>query len=563
MSGDWWKSETAYQIWPKSFMDASGDGIGDLKGITSKLDYLHDVGIGILWISPFYPSPLVDEGYDISDYYSIDPRFGTMADFEELLTEASKRDIHVITDIVVNHCSDQHEWFRKACEDPDGPYGRFFYIEDWDGEHLPCNLRSEFGGPVWEPLPGHPDKVYLHFFDKTQPDLNWENPDLRAEIYKMMNWWLDKGVSGFRMDAIINIKKVLPFHDYPADRDDGLASVSAMLKEQTGIDQFFREMKEQVFDQHDTFTVGEIFDARPEELAAFIGTDNGCFSSMFDFSGEVFGKSELGWYRSKAYLSAEEYKSCIFGAQRSVREIGRLSNIIENHDEPRGVSRYLPQDAWGCHSDDAKKALAGTYMLLRGVPFIYQGQELGTENVDIPSIEKVSDVWTLDQYRTAQEAGLSDEEALAAVAPFSRDNARVPMRWDGSENGGFTDGTPWTPLRSAPAFNVADEEENPDSVLNFYRQLIRLRSNEEYWDVLSNGEFLAYEENQKNLISYFRWNGVCTLLVMANFQAECQNVELPDENKAYEIIMTNGKPLHIFGNTVTLLGWQFAVLQER
>lgn len=562
MSGDWWKNEIAYQIWPKSFCDSNGDGIGDLKGIISKLDYLHDLGIGILWLSPFYPSPLADEGYDISDYYNIDPRFGTMEDFDTLLSEASKRGIHVIIDLVVNHCSDEHEWFKKACENPDGLYGKYFYIRDWDGVHPPNNLRSYFGGSVWEPLPGHPDKVYLHFFHKKQPDLNWENPELRDEIYRMMNWWLDKGVSGFRVDAIINIKKVLPFHDYPADRDDGLASISAMLEEQTGIDVFFREMKQEVFDRHDIFTVGEIFNTNADKLPTLIGTDRGSFSSMFDFSGEIFGKSEKGWYDSKKYLTPDEYKECIFNSQRSVREIGFLSNIIENHDEPRGVSHYLPQNEWAADSDEAKKALAGTYFLLRGIPFIYQGQELGIENIHLTSIDDVDDVETLDQYKVAKDAGLSDEDALETVNAFSRDNARAPMRWDSSFNGGFTDGTPWTKLMYIPAQNAKDEEENPDSVLNFYKKLIRLRSNQEYWDVLTNGEFLAYEEQHHNLISYYRWNGISTLLIMANFQPECQNVSLPNENKHYEVILTNGKPLHIYGSTVTMLGWQFAVLKE-
>ena len=563
MTNDWWKNETAYQIWPKSFMDSNGDGIGDIRGITSKLDYLKDLGIGILWISPFYPSPLADEGYDISDYYGIDPRFGTMEDFDELISEASKRSIHIVIDMVLNHCSDEHPWFRKACEDPDGPYGKYFYIMDREGDRLPSNLRSYFGGPVWEPLPGHPDKVYLHLFHKKQPDLNWENPELRAEIYKMMNWWLDKGVSGFRMDAIINIKKVLPFHDYPADRDDGLASVQQMLTEQTGILDFFREMKREVFDKHDTFTVSELFNYKPEDLPALIGTDGGCFSSIFDFSTELCGKSPDGWYHAKPFLTADEYRESVFNSQKAIGEKGFFSNIIENHDEPRGVSHYIRQDLWGARSKAAKKALAGTYFLLRGIPFIYQGQETGMENISIPSIAQVDDVETLNEYRTALAAGLSEDEALQAVAPFSRDNVRVPMRWTEAPDCGFTTGTPWTPLYASPENNVEDELQDPDSVLNFYKKLIRLRGNEEYWDVLTNGEFLAYNEGQSNIISYFRWNGICTLLIMANFQPECQNIELPDEGKHYEVILTNGAPLHIYGNTATLLGWQFAVVQVR
>lgn len=232
MKKKWWHDKTAYQIYPKSFMDSNGDGIGDLRGVINKLDYLKELGVDIVWLSPIYRSPLADQGYDISDYYDIDPRFGTMDDMDELISEAKKRDMYIVMDLVVNHCSDEHEWFKKACEDPDGPYGKFFYIKDYkEGDKLPCNWRSYFGGPCWDKLPGHDDKIYLHVFHKKQPDLNWENPELRKEVYKMINWWLDKGLGGFRIDAIINIKKKLPFSDYPVDREDGLSGIFNMLAE--------------------------------------------------------------------------------------------------------------------------------------------------------------------------------------------------------------------------------------------------------------------------------------------------------------------------------------------
>lgn len=559
----WWQAETAYQIWPKSFYDSDGDGIGDLRGIIQKLDYLSGLGIGILWISPVYCSPLADEGYDISDYYNIDPRFGTMEDFDELLAKARKRDIHIIMDLVVSHCSDEHEWFRKACDDPDGAYGKYFYIRDWDGEHLPTNWRSYFGGPVWEPLPGHPDKVYLHSFHKKQPDLNWENPALRQEIYKMMNWWLDKGISGFRLDAIINIKKAFPFRDYPPDRDDGLSSITNMLADQKGIGEFLTEMRDATFAKHDSFSVGEVFDFKSDELPAWIG-ENGYFSSMFDFSGEIAALSPKGWYASKPFLTPDEYKKCIFTSQKNCGDTGFLSNIIENHDEPRGVNRYLPQDVYSCGSDNAKKLLAGTYFLLRGIPFIYQGQELGMENITIDSEGQIDDVSTRDELKVAKDAGLSDEEALAAVAPFSRDNARTPVQWDDSENAGFTSGSPW--MRVNPNYkviNAAAEENNPDSVLSFYRKLIAIRKGETYWDVLTNGEFLPYLDDQHNLISYFRWNGIRTLLILGNFQPECMNVHLPEKYSKYIPVLTNWSSAHIYENTITLTGWQFVVLDVR
>ena len=291
MKKQWWHDKVAYQIYPKSFYDSNGDGIGDLPGIISKLDYLKDLGVDILWLSPIYKSPLADEGYDIADYYSIDPRFGTMEDMERLIAEAKKRDMYILMDLVVNHCSDEHEWFRKAVQDPDGKYGNFFYIEDREEGKLPCNWRSYFGGPVWEPLPGRPDKQYLHVFHKKQPDLNWENPEVRREVYKNINWWLDKGLGGFRIDAIINIKKKLPFCDYPADREDGLSCIDNMLAEAKGVGEFLGEMARETFRPHNAFTVGEVFNEKKEEIKDFIG-ENGYFSTMFDFAETVYGKSQ-------------------------------------------------------------------------------------------------------------------------------------------------------------------------------------------------------------------------------------------------------------------------------
>ena len=383
MEKKWWHNKVAYQIYPKSFYDTNGDGIGDINGVIEKLDYLRDLGIDIIWLSPIYCSPLADQGYDISDYYDIDPRFGTLSDLDRLIAEGKKRGIGIVMDLVVNHCSDEHEWFKKACEDPDGEYGKFFYIEDYkDGDPLPCNWRSYFGGSVWEKLPGHDDKIYLHVFHKKQPDLNWENPKLRKEVYKMINWWLDKGIAGFRIDAIINIKKKLPFSDYPVDGDDGLSSIDNMLKEATGVGEFLNELADETFRKHDAFTVGEVFNEKDDELPLFIGS-HGYFSTMFDFSAES----------TKEDISPENYKKAVFKAHERVDGIGFLSNIIENHDEPRGVSRFIPKEDL---DDTSKKMLAGIYFLLPGLPFIYQGQEIGMENLD-----KVNDINDLDDCANA------------------------------------------------------------------------------------------------------------------------------------------------------------------
>ena len=555
MKKQWWHDKVAYQIYPKSFYDSNGDGIGDLPGIISKLDYLKDLGVDIVWLSPIYKSPLADEGYDIADYYSIDPRFGTMEDMERLIEEAKKRDMYILMDLVVNHCSDEHEWFQKACQDPDGEYGNFFYIEDRKDGGTPCNWRSYFGGPVWEPLPGHPDKQYLHVFHKKQPDLNWENPRVREEVYKNINWWLDKGLGGFRIDAIINIKKKLPFRDYPVDRADGLSGIDHMLAEAEGIGEFLGEMAEKTFRPHNAFTVGEVFNEKPEEIADFIG-ENGYFSSMFDFAETVYGKSDRGWYDSRAYLNPEEYKSCIFSTQKKIGDTSMISNIIENHDEPRGVSHYIcPEDL----CDASKKLLAGVYFMLKGLPFIYQGQEIGMENMKFNSIEDVDDVSTLDEYQVALNAGLGEEEAFRRVAAFSRDNARTPMQWTDGKNAGFTGGTPW--LRVNPncsRINVKDQEKNAGSVLSFYKKLTALRKSEEYKETVVYGEFVPYLEQEKNLIGYFR-EGEKKLLVLANFQKAPREVELPGSVK--KVLLNNLEDLALNDNRIHLDSWQFVTLE--
>ncbi|MBD5524144.1 MAG: alpha-glucosidase [Lachnospiraceae bacterium] len=553
MMKKWWHDKVAYQIYPKSFYDSNGDGIGDIPGIISKLDYLKDLGVDIIWLSPCYQSPLADQGYDISDYYNIDPRFGTMADMEQLIAEAKRRNMYILMDLVVNHCSDEHEWFRKACEDPDGKYGNFFYLRDKKNGELPTNWRSYFGGPVWEDLPGT-DKQYLHVFHKKQPDLNWENPELREEVYKNINWWLDKGLGGFRIDAIINIKKALPFRNYAPDREDGLCSIHAMLQEAKGIGEFLGEMRDRTFKKYDAFAVGEVFNEKPEEIPDFIG-ENGYFSSMFDFNETIFGKSEKGWYDARP-VTPDDYKKCCFKSQAKVGDIGFLSNIIENHDEPRGVSHYIPE---GDCCEESKKMLAALNFMLRGLPFIYQGQELGMENVPFTSIEEVDDISSHDEYRVALDAGLSSEEALKAVSKFSRDNARTPMQWSDEANAGFTTGTPWLKVNpNYTSINVAEQMKNPESVWNFYKKLISLRKDSVYKETVVYGALEPVWEERHNLMAYYR-KGDRTLLVVGNYQREAQEIVLPS---GYQKMLLNN-----YGNVaedngrIRLYGYQVLVLE--
>lgn len=549
----WWQDKVAYQIYPKSFYDTNGDGIGDLPGIIEKLDYLKELGVDIVWLSPCYRSPLADQGYDISDYYDIDPRFGTMEDMDRLIAEAKKRDMYIVMDLVVNHCSDEHEWFKKACKDPDGKYGRFFYLRDKEDGKPPTNWRSYFGGSVWEDLPGT-NKQYLHVFHKKQPDLNWENPELREEVYKNINWWLDKGLGGFRIDAIINIKKALPMHDYEPDREDGLCSINKMLEEATGIGEFLGEMRDRTFKPHDAFSVGEVFNAKDEELPDFIG-NNGYFSSMFDFNETIFGGSEKGWYDCKE-ITPDDYKRCCFETQAKMGDFGFVSNIIENHDEPRGVSHYIPE---GDCCDTSKKMLAALNFMLRGLPFIYQGQELGMENIPFKSIDEVDDISTLDEYKVALDAGLTPEAALKAVARRSRDNARTPMQWTGEENAGFTAGTPWLRVNSNyTAINVEKETIDPNSVLNFYKKLIALRKDPEYKETVVYGALEPFMEDRHNLMAYYR-KGDKTLLVVGNYQWEEQEITLPSECK--KVLINNYPDMVLDGNSVKLHGYQVLVVE--
>ena len=549
----WWQDKVAYQIYPKSFYDKNGDGIGDLPGIIEKLDYLKELGVDIVWLSPCYRSPLADQGYDISDYYDIDPRFGTMEDMDRLIAEAKKRDMYIVMDLVVNHCSDEHEWFKKACKDPDGKYGRFFYLRDKEDGKLPTNWRSYFGGSVWEDLPGT-NKQYLHVFHKKQPDLNWENPELREEVYKNINWWLDKGLGGFRIDAIINIKKALPMHDYEPDREDGLCSINKMLEEATGIGEFLGEMRDRTFKPHDAFSVGEVFNAKDEELPDFIG-NNGYFSSMFDFNETIFGGSEKGWYDCKE-ITPDDYKRCCFETQAKMGDFGFVSNIIENHDEPRGVSHYIPE---GDCCDTSKKMLAALNFMLRGLPFIYQGQELGMENIPFKSIDEVDDISTLDEYKVALDAGLTPEAALKAVARRSRDNARTPMQWTGEENAGFTAGTPWLRVNSNyTAINVEKETIDPNSVLNFYKKLIALRKDPEYKETVVYGALEPFMEDRHNLMAYYR-KGDKTLLVVGNYQWDEQEITLPSECK--KVLINNYPDMVLDGNSVKLHGYQVLVVE--
>lgn len=534
MQKKWWHDKVAYQIYPKSFCDTNGDGIGDLRGIISKLDYLKELGVDIIWLSPIYKSPFVDQGYDISDYYAIAEEFGTMEEFDELLAEAKKRDMYLIMDLVVNHCSDKHEWFQKALADPDGPYADYFYFRKGKNGNPPSNYRSYFGGNCWEPVPGS-DKYYFHMFAKEQPDLNWENPKLREEIYRMINWWLDKGLAGFRIDAIINIKKDLAFPDMEPDGDDGLASCWRMVENVEGVDALLEDLKNHTFAKKDAFTVGEVFNIGVEDLPDFIG-ENGHFSTIFDFSAHMLSDGKHGWYDAPP-ISFDAWKKAITDSQMRVQNVGFEANIIENHDEPRGVSRFLPDYA---QNADGAKMLGTVSVLLRGIPFIYQGQEIGMQNARWNSVDEFDDISTKDQYRMAREAGLSDAEALAVCSVMSRDNARTPMQWKDAPQAGFTSETPWLKVNdNYPVINVEKEEGQLDSVLHYYRKLIALRKSGEYRELFTYGKFEPAYENADHVMAYYRILQGRRVLVAANFGTD--TIELDWEVPAKKVLLSNKK----------------------
>ena len=424
-------------------------------------------------------------------------------------------------DLVINHCSDKHEWFQKALADPEGEFADYFYFRKGKNGNPPSNYRSYFGGSCWEKIPGT-DKYYFHMFAKEQPDLNWENPKLRQELYHMINWWLEKGLSGFRIDAIINIKKDLNFPDFAPDGKDGLVSCCKMVESVEGVGELLEDLKESTFEKYDAFTVGEVFNMKPDELPEFIG-DTGHFSTIFDFSAHMLSDGEHGWYDAPK-LEFAKWRAAIIQAQLETQQYGFKANIIENHDEPRGASSFLPSYA---QTPDGIKMLGTISLLLRGIPFIYQGQEIGMRNAKWSSMEEFNDISTKDQYHIAREAGLSDQEALEVCSRMSRDNARTPMQWTDEENGGFTKGTPW--LKVNPSYkevNVKAQEQDTDSVLNYYRKLVALRKSEELKEVFTYGEFLPEYENVDGIMAFYRKDESRCILVAANFGKDAATMKL-------------------------------------
>lgn len=533
MNDQWWKEAIVYQIYPKSFKDSDGDGVGDINGIIEKLDYLQWLGVNVLWICPVYASPMADNGYDISDYYHIDPTFGTDEDMDRLIAEAGSRGMKILMDLVVNHTSNQHPWFRKALADPEGEYGDYYVFRQGNGKNPPDNLRSYFGGSVWERI-GDSDRYYFHAFAKEQPDLNWDNPRVREEIYDMMNYWLDKGLGGFRIDAIGNIKKNLVKSFYEPDGEDGLCYAGTWIQNQPGIEVYLKEMKERTLKPHNSMTVAEV--GVPEELLEqFVGED-GFFSMVFDFTYTDIDVPETGEWFVPTGWTIKDMRERIFQSQLSIQKTGWGAPYLENHDQPRSLNKYIPEPEINVHS----ATMLGTlFMMLRGTPFIYQGQEIGMTNIPMDQLSDYDDIATHDQYERALKEGVSPEKAWEAIYQRSRDNSRTPMQWNGNRNGGFSDGDK-TWLKVNPNFeeiNVEKEMAEDESVLHYYRKLIRLRTEGPYKDVAIYGDFQPYPAASDHVIAFTREHEGSRLLVMLNVSNEETAVGLDSMN--YKLVLGN------------------------
>ncbi|MDO4797604.1 MAG: alpha-glucosidase [Coriobacteriales bacterium] len=509
----WWQKTVVYEAYPKSFLDTVGQGTGTLAGITQQLDYLASLGVGAIWLTPVYKSPQKDNGYDISDYYDIDPRFGTMEDMEKLIGEAAKRDIRIVMDLVMNHTSNENAWFVESSSSKDNPKSDWYIWRDAkmvDGKRSePTNWRGIFGGPAWT-WNEKRQQYYLHTFADFQPDLNWECDEMRKELYNMAKFWLDKGLGGFRIDAVTYIKKP-EFADAEPDGSDGIASIHNATANTPGILDFLNEFKAKVMEGSDAFTVAEANGVDSSELGAWVG-EKGVFDMLFEFSHTlvVMGGSET-WYEAGEW-TLTQLKAALTASQEATATNGWYPIYFENHDQARSVSQFLP----GSQDKVAGAKMLGTVLMtLRGTPFVYEGEELGYENVAWPSIDDYDDVSSHNQYQSAIQEGKTEEEALACVHAHSRDNARTPMQWNDGTNAGFTTEKPWLPVHDDyVACNVEAQDANPGSVLSWYRSLAELRAS---MPVLIVGSYHELLNESEEIYAFERAFGDERAVVLANF----------------------------------------------
>ena len=514
----WWQKINAYEVYVNSFQDTDGNGYGDINGIAQRLDHLESLGVGALWLTPVFVSPMADNGYDVADYYNINPLYGSNADMDALIEAANEKGIRIVMDLVYNHTSDQHEWFLESSKSRDNPYSDWYIWRDAkpDGSE-PNNWRGIFGGSAWTWCEAR-QQYYLHTFAVAQPDLNWENPDVRQALYDIANYWIDKGVGGFRMDAIPYIKKPADFSDAEPDGPDGMVSIHNMTANTDGILDFLHEFKRNVQDGTDIFTVGEANGVHAEDLPDWVGS-NGVFDMIFSFDHLQGGDP---WCAAEP-RALTDIKQALSDNEAVTAENGWYPIFFENHDQPRSIDSYFPEDA---DRTLAGRAMGTVLLTLRGTPFIYEGEELGYENVAWPSIDDYNDLSSKSQYEIALSEGCTEDEAMDAVHRYSRDNARTPMQWNEASNAGFTTGTPWLPVHDDyDEQNAEEDATEPASVLEWYYRLVDFRQAN---DVLIGGDYNEIAHSSEQIYAFTREDADEKLLVAVNFTGETVAIDLSE-----------------------------------
>lgn len=554
MKKQWWKESVVYQIYPRSFMDSNGDGIGDLQGIISRLDYLKELGIDVVWLSPVYKSPNDDNGYDISDYQDIMSEFGTMEDWEELLGEMHKREIKLIMDLVVNHSSDEHIWFAESRKSKDNPFRDYYIWREGRNGKEPNNWGSNFGGSAWK-LDDKTGEYYLHLFSKKQPDLNWDNPKLRNEIYDMMTWWLEKGIDGFRMDVVNFISKVEGLPDDEPKPGKKYASGSKYYRNGPRIHEYLREMNEKALSKFNVMTVGEMPGVTPEWARQYTGESRNELNMVFQFEHVSLDNGPNGKWDHKP-LDLCDLKINLTKWQNELDKVGWNSLYFNNHDQPRSVSRFGND---GEYRKKSAKMLATLLHMMKGTPYVYQGEEIGMTNVRFSSIEEYRDIETLNFYNEALNDGWTEDKALESIYAKGRDNARTPMQWDSSEHGGFSDGSPWIKVNpNYKDINVEKALKDPDSVFHYYKKLIELRKKNE---IIVYGRYNLILDQHPEVYAYTRTLGNQILLVLCNFYGGNPEVEPPAfiQEKKFEALIGNYKDIQI-NRTIKLRPYEAQVL---
>ena len=556
MERKWWKESVVYQIYPRSFMDSNGDGIGDIKGITSKLDYLKELGIDVIWLSPVYQSPNDDNGYDISDYQAIMQEFGNMEDFDEMLAAAHERGIKIMMDLVVNHPSDEHRWFVESRKSKDNPYRDYYIWRDAKDGREPNNWGSCFGGSAWQ-YDETTDMYFLHLFSKKQPDLNWDNKVVRREVFDMMTWWLEKGVDGFRMDVISMISKVPGLPDGPKDKDALYGDFGPSVINGPHVHDYLKEMRKEVLSKFDTITVGETSGVTVEEAVKYAADDESELNMVFQFEQNDLDGGEHGkWNLNKIYLP--DLKAVLNRWQTYLEGKAWNSLYWSNHDQPRIVSR-LGNDT-EAYRELSAKMLATCLHMMKGTPYIYQGEELGMTNVPFASMDEFRDIESINAYREYTENGIiAPEDMMKYLNYKSRDNARTPMQWSDEENGGFTKGTPWIKINpNYTTINAREQMEREDSVFHYYQKLISLRKKE---PVIVYGTFALLMPEDEDIFMYTRTYEQEKLLVICNFSQKERELEIPEEWERGTILLGNYKDAAV-GRKMCLRDYEAIVIKK-